>query len=292
MSRGTADDFPGRDALFMDCYIELRTLNNKTRSRLRREERLGNQGLPSSASFSAELSWEDSCIDLQSWENSYIDLRREHHEIRAELFKLHRLKEKTNNAIWVDDGSTSIVANSGMESVQRISMATLQPRTWLNDEIVNHFYLMLAKRDEELCSKTYNKSRSHFFKSFFITNLLNEGSATNDGEYEYQNVKRLSRKAPGKDIFDLDKILVPINTGNLHWISAVIFMQQKRIEIFDSLPELGIDGGLYVEALFRYLKDEHMDKKKTPLPDIKKWKLVPKRETPRQHNGDDCGVFT
>ena len=285
--------FPGRDALFMDCYIELMTLNNKTRSRLRREERLGNIGLPSSASFSAELSWEDSCIDIQSWENSYIDLRREHYEIRAELFKLHRLKEETNDAIWVDDPwSTSIVANSGMESVQRSSMTTLQPRTWLKDEIVNYFYLMLAKRDEELCSKTYNKSRSHFFNSFFITNLLNEGSATNDGEYKYQNVKRWSKKAPGKDIFDLDKILLPINVGYMHWISAVIFMQQKRIEIFDSLPILGINGRRYAEFLLRYLQDEHLDKKKTPLPDIKEWKLVPRRETPRQHNGDDCGVFT
>ena len=160
------------------------------------------------------------------------------------------------------------------------------------DEIVNYFYLMLAKRDEKLCSKTY-KLRSHFFKSFFITNLLNEGSATNDGEYEYQNVKHWSKKAPGKDIFDLDKILLPINTGKMHWISAVIFMQQKRIEIFDSLPSLGSNGQRYVEALFRYLQDEHLDKKKTPLPDIKEWKLVPtKRETPRQHNGDDCGVFT
>ena len=277
----------------MDCYIELMTLNNKTRDRLSREEQLGNQGLSSSASFSAELSWEDSCIDIQSWENSYIDLRREHYEIRAELFKLHRLKEETNDAIWVDDPwSTSIVANSGMESVQRSSMTTLQPRTWLKDEIVNYFYLMLAKRDEELCSKTYNKSRSHFFNSFFITNLLNEGSATNDGEYKYQNVKRWSKKAPGKDIFDLDKILLPINVGYMHWISAVIFMQQKRIEIFDSLPILGINGRRYAEFLLRYLQDEHLDKKKTPLPDIKEWKLVPRRETPRQHNGDDCGVFT
>ena len=163
--------FPGRDALFMDCYIELRTLNNKTRSRLRREEQLGNQGLPSSASFSAELSWEDSCIDLQSWENSYIDLQREHHEIRAELFKLHRLKEETNDAIWVDDPCTSIVANSGMESVQRISMATLQPRTWLNDEIVNHFYLMLAKRDEELCSKRHIISHGLIFSNHFLSRI-------------------------------------------------------------------------------------------------------------------------
>jgi len=119
---------------------------------------------------------------------------------------------------------------------------------------------------------------------------LNEGNASCDGKYEYRNVKRWSKKAPGKDIFKLNKILFPINMGNMHWIAAVIFMKRKRIEIFDSM---GSDGSRYLNALFRYVQDEHLDKKKTPLPDADAWELIPtQRETPRQRNGHDCGVFT
>jgi len=183
-----------------------------------------------------------------------------------------------------------VVAQAGTDSVQRASMKTLKPGMWLNDEIIHYFYLMLAKRDEELCKNNPSRERSHFFKSFFITKLLNEGNASCDGKYEYRNVKRWSKKVPGKDIFNLNKILFPINMGNMHWICAAIFMKKKRIEIFDSM---GSNGNRYLEALFNYIQDEHIDKKKTPLPDADSWELVPtQRDTPRQTNGHDCGVFT
>jgi ubiquitin C-terminal hydrolase len=192
------------------------------------------------------------------------------------------------NAIYGRGRSEDIMFKDGTDSVQRQSMHTLKPGTWLNDEIIHYFYLMLSKRDEELCKKNPTRQRSHFFRSFFITKILNEGSATCDGKYEYSNVKQWSEKVPGKDIFKLDKILFPINMGNMHWIAAAIFMKQKRIEIFDSL---GSDGSRYLNALFSYIQDEHMDKKKTPLPDIHKWESVPTQEaTPRQRNGTCCMI--
>ncbi|OEU20578.1 cysteine proteinase [Fragilariopsis cylindrus CCMP1102] len=194
------------------------------------------------------------------------------------------------NAIYGYGHDEDIISQDGMDSVQRQSMQTLKPGMWLNDEVIHYFYLMLSKRDEELCKIDPTRQRSHFFKSFFITKILNEGSASCDGKYEYRNVKRWSKKVPGKDIFKLDKILFPINMGNMHWIAAVIFMKKKRIEIFDSM---GSDGSRYLNALFSYIQDEHMDKKKTPLTDIDEWELVPtQRATPRQRNGHDCGVFT
>jgi sentrin-specific protease 1 len=176
-----------------------------------------------------------------------------------------------------------IVAQAGADSVQRASMKTLKPGMWLNDEIIHYFYLMLAKRDEELCKNDPSRKRSHFFKSFFITKLLNEGNVSCDGKYEYRNVKRWSKKVPGKDIFNLDKILFPINMGNMHWICAAIFMKKKRIEVFDSM---GSNGNRYLDALFTYIQDEHMDKKKIPLPDADAWEIVPTQpDTPRQTNG-------
>ena len=68
-----------------------------------------------------------------------------------------------------------VVKSEGTDTVQRISMHKLQPGQWLNDEVIHFFYVMLAKRDEEMCAEDPKRKRSHFFKSFFMTKLLNEG---------------------------------------------------------------------------------------------------------------------
>lgn len=87
----------------------------------------------------------------------------------------------------------------------------------------------------------------------------------------------------GKDIFKLDKIIFPINQSSMHWVCAVIYMQEKRIQFYDSM---GDDGMNYLESLFQYVKDEHQDKKGSPLSDQDQWKLVRcTRDTPRQLNG-------
>jgi sentrin-specific protease 1 len=186
-------------------------------------------------------------------------------------------------AIYGHGPEDEIIAQCGSDSVLRRSMQTLQPGQWLNDEVIHYFYLMLANRDAERSKLDPSTKRSHFFKSFFMTKLLNEGNVTRDGEYEYSNVKRWSKKVPGKDIFALDKIIFPINMGQMHWICSVIFMAKKKIQIFDSL---GSSGQIYLEALFRYLQDEHVDKKKKPLPDQDQWELIPTTsDTPRQRNG-------
>ena len=81
-----------------------------------------------------------------------------------------------------------------------------------------------------------------------------------------------------------------MNIDRTHWVCAVAFMQEKRIQYYDSF---GADGMEYLRAIMQYIKDEHMDKKKSPLPDEADWKLVPcQSDTPHQLNGYDCGVFT
>jgi sentrin-specific protease 1 len=182
--------------------------------------------------------------------------------------------------------SNQVIAKSGADSVQRGSIQTLQPGQWLNDEVIHYFYEMLAKRDEEMCQKDSSRKRCHFFKSFFMTKLLNEGNSNPvlDGKYEYNNVKRWSKKVPGKDIFNLDKIIFPINEGRMHWLCAVAFMQEKRIQLYDSM---GSNGMHYLRSLLQYVEDEHQAKKGTPLPDAHEWRLVPcESATPRQRNGN------
>ena len=87
---------------------------------------------------------------------------------------------------------------------------------------------------------------------------------------------------PGKDIFNLDKLFFPINQGHTHWACVVAFIQEKRIQFYDLM---GGDGVGYLENVFDYLKDDHQDKKKKPLPEADQWTLVQCRDnTPHQHN--------
>jgi Ulp1 family protease len=178
-----------------------------------------------------------------------------------------------------------IIAQSDTDSIQRGSLRRLLPNTWLNDEVIHYFLVVLTKRDEEMCAKDPSRRRCHFFKSFFMTKLLNEGhhDPKMDGKYDYKNVKRWSKKVPGKDIFKLDKIVFPINQGSMHWVCVVAYMQEKRIQFYDSL---GGAGKHYLQAIFQYIKDEHQDKRGAPLFDADQWSLVTcTDDTPRQLNG-------
>ncbi|VEU43016.1 unnamed protein product [Pseudo-nitzschia multistriata] len=95
-------------------------------------------------------------------------------------------RQIVEDAIHGHGGDDQIIAQVGADSVRRASMRTLKPGMWLNDEIIHYFYLMLAKRDEGLWKNDPSLKRSHFFKSFFITKLLNEGSAICDGNNIYE----------------------------------------------------------------------------------------------------------
>jgi Ulp1 protease family, C-terminal catalytic domain len=219
------------------------------------------------------------------------------------------------NSMYGGGAADEIMQSDGADSVYWKSIWTLRPGQWLNDEVIHYFYVMLGKRDEELCRIDPNRKRSHFFKSFFITMLLNEGNPEKHGQYEYRGVKRWSKKVPGKDIFKLDKVFFPINQNGMHWVCAVAFMQEKRIQFYDSM---GGGGHNYLKHIFQYIQDEHFDKKKSPLPDRDEWRLVEcTDDTPQQKNGKpslsmcvywillselmllpspcsgfDCGVFT
>ena len=94
---------------------------------------------------------------------------------------------------------------------------------------------------------------------------------------------------PGEDIFKLDKIFFPCNINNNHWCLVVAFMQEKRIQFYDSS---GRDGMNYLEGIMNYLKDEWRAKKDSQLPESDRWKLVNNTDdTPQQENDFDYGVF-
>jgi sentrin-specific protease 1 len=106
-----------------------------------------------------------------------------------------------------------------------------------------------------------------------------------------------SSSSPGKDVYALDKVFFPICFRG-HWTLAVAFVQERRLQYYDSLGDArvanGGDGGLTtLRYLERYFHDEHWDKKGRFDP--YSWTLVPHTiftvTTPQQWNGVDCAVF-
>ncbi|KAL7543627.1 hypothetical protein ACHAXR_012914 [Thalassiosira sp. AJA248-18] len=223
------------------------------------------------------------------------DKEREAQESASKLLRPLTPDEKSliHSAMKGIGPESEILARQDADSVQRGSLQTLNPGQWLNDEIINYFLKnCLAKRDEKLCAKQGpGRKRSHFFNSFFVQTMFDEKNNNPKlrGVYNYKNVKRWSKKVPGKDIFNLKYVVCPINLDNMHWTSAVIFMEEKRIQYYDSM---GGTDRTKLEGLLQYLKDEYRVKKGGEL-DVDEWELVCcTRDTPRQRNGFDCGVFT
>ena len=204
---------------------------------------------------------------------------------RREPYLMAPLSDEEDKLVWQalhgDGQNSDIIAMAGSESVQRESIQRLRQGIWLNDELVNCYFTLIKQRDAIICQNSPGKLHSRFFNSFFFSNLLENGS-----NYNYENVKTWSKSF---DIFASDKIFVPINIKNKHWSLIVAYMQQQKIQYYDSL---GHDGRKLLEAFLRYIEDEHLDKKQVLLPDKKSWKLIPcKNDCPKQENDVDCGVF-
>jgi hypothetical protein len=117
----------------------------------------------------------------------------------AELMRAMTEEEKriVKRALYEIGPETEIIAKVGTDTCQRGSIQRLQPGEWLNDEVIHHFLIMLGLRDEQLVKEGKRSRRSHFFKSYFMTKLTNDGDSEKDGVYEYRNVKRWSKNVPG-----------------------------------------------------------------------------------------------
>ena len=190
-----------------------------------------------------------------------------------------------NSAVSSVGDEGEILAKQDSDSVQRGSMQTLRQGIWLNDEVINYFLKnCLAQRDEKLCASQPGRRRSHFYSSYFIQTLFDEknNNMKKRGKYNHKNVKRWRNNVPGKDIFELKYIVCPINIDNIHWTCAVIFMEEKRIQYYDSC---GGTDWVKLNGLLHYLKDEWEANKKGKW-DSSSWNLVGcSRNTPRQKNG-------
>jgi hypothetical protein len=174
---------------------------------------------------------------------------------------------------------------TGCKHMLQSSMLSLKDGEWLGDEICSYMLKLLLEREQVMCNDNPTKKRSSFHPSFFYTKITNVGHLTESGTYKFENVVSWSGKGHEGDIFSLDKLFVPINQDERHWLVVVVFFDQKRIQVFDSLY-VG-NGSKESQDVFRYIQDEHRRKHGTELPQKEGWVILTSKETtPRQTNSE------
>lgn len=180
---------------------------------------------------------------------------------------------------------------AGAEVIAK-DLRRLQGKQWLNDEVITFYSVLLTNRSKAMVARRKEQGLPprgdpdlldvHVFNSFFWSSLDQGG---------YSRVRRwTAKKKDPIDVFAKDRIIVPINLGNAHWVCAAINPAQKRFEYYDSM-------GTPLPAVYRklraYMMDEHKDKKKGEPPlDLSDWEDYWDEDVPQQNNACDCGVFT
>ena len=122
------------------------------------------------------------------------------------------------------------------------SLAPLQPMTWVKDDIIMAFIKAIRSiyhEDPNL------RHQYHYMDTLFMTKLANNGDMDT---YEYSNVKRWTRIVPGRNIFKLHKVFVPINSNNSHWSCIILDMQTQKATYYDSLH---FSGDKYLRIIER-----------------------------------------
>ncbi|KAI9482911.1 MAG: hypothetical protein EXX96DRAFT_124425 [Benjaminiella poitrasii] len=168
-------------------------------------------------------------------------------------------------------GQSGQVAQIKNAIVEFKDIHRLYPETWLNDEIINFYFELLSER----AAKAQGIPSVHCFSTFFFSTLQDQG---------YAKIRRWTKRV---DIFAKDLLFIPINQS-YHWVLGVIDMKNKKVLVYDSL---GGDHDRMLSVFLDYLKQEHLDKKKTPF-DSTGWVMVAPKDIPRQGNMSDCGAFT
>jgi hypothetical protein len=213
-----------------------------------------------------------SHITMDDWRVFYNEV---YGKLPSNQYNTRKLRSRTKNK------------NFGKLDVTRDDLLTLRGG-WLNGQVINSFFSLLSERDSK------REIMSHYVSSYWL-NKLGLGK-----EYSHENVKNWIRNIPGRDIFNLERLFVPVNRTNQHWTFLCVDFTSQEIFYLDSLVKTKGKYATYstrcMEAVSRYLEDEWNEtrRKSSGMPFPKKeWKCVDTnlKCVPQQNNGSDCGVF-
>lgn len=178
--------------------------------------------------------------------------------------------EKEVLNIWKSKGRDSqMILQAFNIDVKVIDFKTLADKHWLNDIVI------------ELFLKTLITDKVYAFNSYFFTTMENRG---------YTGVQRWMKRAK-VNIATIDKILIPINVHQTHWVLGTVDFTKKKIFYMDSLTTRKTPHGeRALKLMLEFVKGETT---KQGVPQLAEgFDLEHLLSVPQQQNGYDCGVFT
>jgi sentrin-specific protease 1 len=173
--------------------------------------------------------------------------------------------------------------------VQVNSLSLLKPRKWLNDEIINAYLNILKDRD---CKKAhlFHDNNLEYHKSYYAsTHFYPKLTAYDEHTFKYDvDLKRWFHNPKFQfHLNDMDKIFIPVNITNEHWMLVVVFVAERKICFYDSMRMYS--GKLYTQNILKWIEKEcEIDRK--PFCQSE-WITLNNRNCPQQDNGTDCGLF-
>jgi sentrin-specific protease 1 len=146
----------------------------------------------------------------------------------------------------------------------------LQKGEWLNDELVNYYLTMLRERSlnsSNFASKLHPAPKKPLLKTFAF-NTFFYSMLTSRG---YAGVRRWTKRAK-INLFEMDRVLIPINKGGFHWILAVVNVAEKRVEYYDSMGREGVskENRAVLENIRNFMVEEAKSQKRS-IEDIAHW---------------------
>ncbi|KAN0022515.1 hypothetical protein ACTFIU_004709 [Dictyostelium citrinum] len=222
---------------------------------------------------------------LSSSSNKYNLFKTIEERMEMEKNKKPTLRQLTKQENQIIDDTfkngrpDDIISELPIAEVKRSDIRLLLPGKWLNDEVINFYMEVLKIRDAEKKKSGGDFPKCHFFNTFFYPKLCND-----NGTYNYEKVRRWTARV---NLFEMDKIIIPIHLGN-HWCLAVINFKAKQFEYYDSL--LGSNKEC-LRKLRKYISDEMENKNKKGAVNLDEFQDSMPKEIPIQQNGYDCGVF-
>jgi hypothetical protein len=175
------------------------------------------------------------------------------------------------------------------DSVHINSLLRLKPLTWLNDEIIDAYLNLLKDRDRKK-TQMFNTNCMEYCRSYFASSqFYSKLTSYEKNQFNYDmDVKRwLHNPRFQLHLNEMDKLFIPINIENIHWVLVVVFVSDRKICYYDSLR--GIGGKKYTTNILKWIAKEcEIDNQ--PF-NRSEWIIINNAECPQQDNGYDCGVF-
>jgi len=189
-------------------------------------------------------------------------------------------------------GTPVRAVNKGKIVLTVADFRRLEAEKWLNDEVMNSLVALINHRAQRVSCMlaaglpaAAGIPRAFMFNTFFFSRLSERA-----GCYDYDGVRTWAVKN-GLDVSSVDRILIPVNVENLHWVLVVVDVKGRRFLFFDSLNGT---AAAVLRMVRRWLTDEvanHLGVDTARAWDIDSWDGLIDVGLPRQHDRGSRGVF-